>query len=92
MTAAPMTLTATVNLKGAYKPGDANLDGEVDIFDALAVAMHVAEMPGHIIDVSDPRYDAADVNCDGILTIDDAVKIAKYDVELITEAELAQCP
>lgn len=70
-----------------YKPGDYDEDGEVDIFDALGVAMHAAGMEGSVI--TDPDHlDALDVNEDGDVDIHDAVAIARFDVDLDCECVL----
>jgi hypothetical protein len=72
-------ITITVTPATGYKPGDADLDGEVDIFDALKVAMHVAQMSI----ITDANLLAAlDVNEDTKVDINDALAIAKYDVGL----------
>jgi ABC-type transport system substrate-binding protein len=73
------TLTNTVRLVEnkdyfAYKflREDINIDGIVDIFDAVVLAGAAGATPGH------PRwaYGRADLNCDGIVDIFDAVRLS----------------
>ncbi|MCP4113310.1 MAG: hypothetical protein GY749_48565 [Desulfobacteraceae bacterium] len=64
-----------------YEPGDADLDGDIDIFDALLVAMHSANLPDFIITIPG-LLDALDVDSNGEVDINDALAIARYDVGL----------
>lgn len=74
------TATKSVTVGGGTcKPGDADLDGEVDIFDALKIAMYVAGLAN----ISDPCVlDALDVDENGKVDINDALAIAKFEVGL----------
>jgi hypothetical protein len=58
--------------------GDADGNGVVDIFDALAVAEYDVK-----IQTSLPGLYVADVDGDGVVDIDDALMIAKYDAGLL---------
>jgi PKD repeat protein len=73
------SVTITVSPSGEYKPGDADMDGMVDIFDALKVAMYVAGM----VNITDADLLVAlDVDQNGMVDINDALAIAKFDVGL----------
>ncbi len=64
-----------------YGYGDYDQDDEIDIFDALGIAMHVVEIQGSVI--TDPCHlDALDVDENGKVDIDDALAIARFDVQL----------
>ena len=65
--------------------GDANMDGVVDIADAVAISRYVVGL----ITLTDPALKAADVNDDGVVDIADAVKINRYIVGLDS---LEDCP
>jgi hypothetical protein len=63
------------------KCGDANNDGSVDIFDALAIAEYDAgTLPASQI----PCLAACDVDQSGTVDIFDALMIAEYDAGIIT--------
>lgn len=56
------------NDKGKFLKGDANLDGEVNIYDVTCMQRYLAEY----ISISDPiALDNADVDCDGTVTLND---------------------
>lgn len=65
------TITASGNTPD-YLPGDADANGQVDIYDALLVLQSIA---GWDVEVSDIH---ADANGDGIVTIDDALQILEF--------------
>ena len=56
---------------GVKMPGDVNMDGKVDIYDAIAAASAFGSYPGHLTWNS-----AADENDDGIVNIFDVITIA----------------
>lgn len=57
----------------AAHPGDVNLDGTVDIFDIVIVAVVFGSTRG------DPNWDPnADINCDGVVDIFDIVPVALH--------------
>lgn len=62
--------------------GDANLDGLINIIDALLTAQYYVGL-----DVQNFDIVAADSNCDGSVNIVDALIIAQYYVGLISEFE-----
>lgn len=61
--------------------GDANGDGVIDIFDAVAIQKAAAEK----ITLSDLQKELADVNNDGTVDVLDAVMIQKYSTGKISE-------
>lgn len=68
-TCAEATFSATVS--GAYKLGDGNGDGVVDISDYIGVANHIlGNTPAGF------NVDAADVNKDGVIDISDYIGVA----------------
>jgi len=72
------TITTSTGTQGL--PGDVNLNGVVDIIDALLVAQHYVGLNPATFDVA-----AADTNCDGSVDIVDALLIAQYYVGLLVE-------
>ena len=60
-------------------PGDANLDGKVDIRDVTAIQRHLSELAP----LSPQALALADVNGDGAVNIDDATLIQRYLAEFI---------
>jgi len=60
-------------------PGDVNLDGQVNIIDALLIAQYyVGLVSSQVFDEGD-----ADVNCNGVIDIVDALLVAQYYVGLL---------
>ncbi|MCP4111950.1 MAG: hypothetical protein GY749_41550 [Desulfobacteraceae bacterium] len=70
-----------------FDAGDYDEDGEIDIFDALGVAMHAAGLSGYVI-TEDCHLDALDVDENGKVDINDALAIARYDVGLVCNCTL----
>ena len=66
-------------------PGDANMDGVVDIADAVAINRHIVGLT----ELTGSALKAADINEDMIVDIADVVKINRYVVGLET---LEVCP
>lgn len=60
--------------KKAYKPGDVNLDGKIDIFDSTDIQKFTVEK----IDFTDEQSALADLNKDGDINVIDALIIQKY--------------
>jgi hypothetical protein len=61
----------------AYRNGDANGDGKVELFDAMYLAKSVLEISGfEAIDIT------SDVNGDGKVTLHDAMYLAKHVLEI----------
>ena len=60
-------------------PGDANLDGKVDIRDVTAIQRHLSELAP----LSPQALALADTNGDGAVNIDDATLIQRYLAEFI---------
>ncbi|MGN0620754.1 MAG: dockerin type I domain-containing protein [Porcipelethomonas sp.] len=65
-----------VVVKSSYIRGDVNLDGEVSVFDAIAVARYTV---GKVV-LTSQQLTAADVTGDGNADVFDAVMIAKHTV------------
>ncbi len=61
--------------------GDVNLDGTVDVFDAVMIQLYATEA----ITLDDTQAFVADVNNDGHIDILDAMDIQKFTVNKITE-------
>lgn len=66
--------------KPAYTKGDANLDDEIDVNDAV----HILRYAARLIDLSETELKAADANGDGVVDVNDAVMILRYLAKLIT--------
>lgn len=66
--------------KPAYTLGDANLDDEIDVNDAV----HILRYAARLIDLSETELKAADANGDGVVDVNDAVMILRYLAKLIT--------
>jgi hypothetical protein len=79
----PMMDNSSMIPVNVYIAGDANGDGEVDIFDATIVGLewdHEAAFNGNLYWHNNPRGDKADLNNDKIVDIFDAVIIgANWD-------------
>lgn len=58
--------------------GDVNMDGVVDIADAVAISQHIVGL----IPLTGPALKAADVNQDDLVDVADVVKIQRYIVGL----------
>lgn len=63
-----------------YTKGDANLDDEIDVNDAV----HILRYAARLIDLSETELKAADANGDGVVDVNDAVMILRYLAKLIT--------
>lgn len=61
--------------------GDTNLDGEMNIADALMISRHDAG----IVDLDECHLAVSDVNGDGEVNIADALVISRFDAGLISE-------
>jgi len=59
-------------------PGDVNMDGVVDIADAVAISQHIVGL----VPLTGPSLKAADVNQDDIVDVADVVKIQRHIVGL----------
>ncbi|MCP4345737.1 MAG: PKD domain-containing protein [Desulfobacterales bacterium] len=70
-----------------FEDGDYDQDGEIDIFDALGVAMHAAGLSGYVI-TEECHLDALDVDGNDNVDINDALAIARYDVGLVCNCSL----
>lgn len=79
LVAMPMSFAATL--------GDANVDGTINIVDALVVAQYY--VGDHTVQID---LTAGDVNCSGRLEITDALIIAQFSVGLITRFPCAVTP
>ena len=66
--------------KPPYTKGDANLDDEIDVNDAV----HILRYAARLIDLSETELKAADANGDGVVDVNDAVMILRYLAKLIT--------
>lgn len=66
--------------KPPYTLGDANLDDEIDVNDAV----HILRYAARLIDLSETELKAADANGDGVVDVNDAVMILRYLAKLIT--------
>ena len=66
--------------KPVYTKGDANLDDEIDVNDAV----HILRYAARLIDLSETELKAADANGDGVVDVNDAVMILRYLAKLIT--------
>ena len=66
--------------KPPYTKGDANLDDEIDVNDAV----HILRYAVRLIDLSETELKAADANGDGVVDVNDAVMILRYLAKLIT--------
>lgn len=66
--------------KPPYTLGDANLDDEIDVNDAV----HILRYAARLIDLSETQLKAADANGDGVVDVNDAVMILRYLAKLIT--------
>lgn len=65
--------------KPPYTLGDANLDNEVDVSDAVYVLRYIA----NLIDLGTTEMKAADANRDSVVDVSDAVTILRYIAKLI---------
>lgn len=65
--------------KPPYTLGDANLDNEVDVSDAVYVLRYIA----NLIDLGTTEMKAADANRDNVVDVSDAVTILRYIAKLI---------
>ncbi|MCP4108606.1 MAG: hypothetical protein GY749_24170 [Desulfobacteraceae bacterium] len=66
--------------------GDADGDGEIDIFDALLIAEYSAGLWNERLDLLIPDFQTvADIDGNGTVDINDALEIARYDVGLGSE-------
>lgn len=65
----------------AYKTGDANLDGVVNIKDATLIQKHIAE----IATIDQKAVDLADVDANGSVNVKDATLIQKFVAGIVTE-------
>lgn len=63
-----------------YTLGDANLDGEIDVNDAV----HILRYAARLIELNETELKAADANGDGVVDVNDAVMILRYLAKLIT--------
>ena len=72
-----MSLFVTLSAS-PYLPGDANLDGRVDIRDVTAIQRHLAQLEPF----SEEQHLPADTNGDGEINIVDATHLQKYLAEL----------
>ena len=79
--------TANDTPSGATLWGDADLNGIVDVSDAVLIARYVAEDDTAVI-TKQGKANAA-VSGKGTIVLDDASKILKYVAKLITKEELA---
>ncbi len=61
--------------------GDVNVDGKIDVYDAVAVLRNIAGT----ISLTEAGLDAADVNADGNISVLDATQILKYVARIIAE-------
>lgn len=66
--------------KPAYTLGDANLDDEIDVNDAV----HILRYAARLIELNETELKAADANGDGVVDVNDAVMILRYLAKLIT--------
>ena len=66
--------------KPPYTKGDANLDDEIDVNDAV----HILRYAARLIDLSETELKAADANGDSVVDVNDAVMILRYLAKLIT--------
>ncbi len=66
------------------QPGDADMSGEVDIFDALMIAQYGAFIIGEQ-DV--PGFLCCDVDCSGEVDIFDALKVAQFSAFIIPDLD-----
>jgi len=73
--------TVTVEEGSTYELGDVNMDGSVDLFDAIAVLQYDAG----IVDLSDAAYALGDVNYDDSVDLFDAIAILQYEAGIIEE-------
>ena len=77
-------LKKVASFKYGEKPlielGDANLDDEIDVNDAV----HILRYAARLIDLSETELKAADANGDGVVDVNDAVMILRYLAKLIT--------
>ena len=71
-----MSLFVTLSAS-PYLPGDANLDGRVDIRDVTAIQRHLAQLEPF----SEEQHLPADTNGDGEINIVDATHLQKYLAE-----------
>lgn len=66
--------------KPPYTLGDANLDDEIDVNDAV----HILRYAARLIELNETELKAADANGDGVVDVNDAVMILRYLAKLIT--------
>ena len=74
------------NYKPAYKLGDVNGDGKINVTDAMVALRYAVKK----ITANDLIVEAADVNSDGKVNVTDAMQILRYAVKKITEFKPAK--
>ncbi len=68
-------------LKPAYKIGDVNRDGSVDVLDAVMIQKYCVDK----VDLDSEQIYVGDVNDDGVVDVLDAIMIQKYSVDKVKE-------